>query len=111
MNKCQDCHDVHALEPKVESCETCHDTTDPLAIRESDVDYDGDGDVTEGIKGEVDTLAEALYAQMQNYAAANGGANRIQPRRLPVLLLVLTVANPMQRWTPPPAPGGLQLSI
>lgn len=73
MNKCQDCHDVHALEPKVESCETCHDTTDPTAVRESEVDYDGDGDVTEGIKGEIDTLAEALYAQMQVYATANGG--------------------------------------
>ncbi|MHB8778096.1 MAG: hypothetical protein ACYC6R_10090 [Anaerolineales bacterium] len=74
VNKCQDCHDVHALEPKVETCETCHDTTDPTTIRMTNVDYDGDGDVTEGVKGEVDTLAEALYAQLQTYAAANGGA-------------------------------------
>ncbi len=74
MNKCKDCHDVHALEPKVETCETCHDTTDPKAVRETAIDYDGDGDVTEGIKGEVDTLAEALYAQLQTYAAAHGGA-------------------------------------
>ena len=74
MNKCQDCHDVHALEPKVESCETCHDTTDPTAIRESEVDYDGDGDVTEGIAGEIQTLSDALYAEIQTYAAANGGA-------------------------------------
>ncbi|MDP1715140.1 MAG: hypothetical protein Q8L41_10400 [Anaerolineales bacterium] len=74
VNKCKDCHDVHALEPKVETCETCHDTTDPTTIRETDVDYDGDGDVTEGVKGEVDTLAEALYAELQTYAAANGGA-------------------------------------
>jgi hypothetical protein len=74
MNKCKDCHDVHALEPKVETCETCHSTKDPTTIRETDVDYDGDGDVTEGVKGEVDTLAEALYAQIQTYAAANGGA-------------------------------------
>jgi len=73
MNKCADCHDVHALEPKVEACETCHDTTDPTAIRESDVDYDGDGDVTEGIKGEIDTLTEALYVALQTYTAANGG--------------------------------------
>ncbi len=73
-NKCQDCHDAHALEPKVESCETCHDTTDPTTIRETDVDYDGDGDVTEGISGEVATLAEALYAQMQSYSEAHGGA-------------------------------------
>lgn len=74
MNKCQDCHDVHALEPKVETCQTCHDTTDPTAIRETDVDYDGDGDVEEGIKGEIDTLTEALYAEMQKYAEGAGGA-------------------------------------
>jgi hypothetical protein len=72
MNKCKDCHDVHALQPKVEACQTCHDTTDPETIRESDVDYDGDGDVTEGIKGEVDTLAEALYAEIQKYAESKG---------------------------------------
>jgi hypothetical protein len=72
MNKCQDCHDVHALEPKLESCETCHDTTDPLAIRESEIDYDGDGDVAEGIKGEIDTIAEALLAEIQTYAEAAG---------------------------------------
>ena len=30
--------------------------------------YDGDGDVTEGIKGEIDTLAEALYAEVSAYA-------------------------------------------
>ena len=74
MNECKDCHDVHALKPKVEACETCHDTTDPTTIRKSEVDYDGDGDVTEGIKGEVDTLAEALYAEIQTYGAAHGGA-------------------------------------
>ena len=73
MNKCKDCHDVHALEPKVEACATCHDTTDPTTIRRSDVDYDGDGDMTEGIKGEIDTLAEALYAEIQRYAEAHGG--------------------------------------
>ena len=74
MNKCQDCHDVHALEAKVEACETCHDTTDPTAVREGDVDYDGDGDVTEGVKGEIDTMTEALYAAIQAYAEGHGGA-------------------------------------
>jgi hypothetical protein len=74
MNKCKDCHDVHKLEPKVEACQTCHDTTDPKTIRRSDVDYDGDGDVTEGIHGEVETLADALYAELQKYAEEHGGA-------------------------------------
>ena len=83
MNKCQDCHDVHALEPKVEACETCHDTTDPTAVRESDVDYDGDGDVTEGIKGEIDTMTEALFAAIQSYAESHGGAISYDPNVYP----------------------------
>jgi hypothetical protein len=82
-NKCTDCHDVHALDPKVESCETCHNTANPEEIRETDVDYDGDGDVTEGIKGEVDTLAEALYAQLQAYAEKNGGPIEYKPAAYP----------------------------
>ncbi len=85
LNKCADCHDVHALEPKVEQCETCHDTTNPEEIRwdEDSVDYDGDGDVTEGIKGEVDTLAEALYAELQAYTTANGGVISYDPAAYP----------------------------
>ncbi len=73
INQCQDCHDVHALEPKVKACDTCHNTTDPATIRETEVDYDGDGDIKEGISGEISTLAEALYAEIQKYSAANGG--------------------------------------
>ena len=72
VNECIDCHDVHALEPKIKTCEACHGTTDTTAIRETEVDYDGDGNVTEGLKGEVDTLTEALYVQMQAYAEGTG---------------------------------------
>jgi hypothetical protein len=32
-------------------------------------DYDGDGNTSEGIAGEVETLHKALYAAIQNYAA------------------------------------------
>ncbi len=35
----------------------------------SSTDYDGDGDTTEGISGEVETMVEALYAALQAYAA------------------------------------------
>ena len=38
-------------------------------IRIDPTDYDGDGDTTEGIAGEVETMAAALYATMQTYAA------------------------------------------
>ncbi|MGE5249862.1 MAG: hypothetical protein ACM3QS_06560 [Bacteroidota bacterium] len=76
LNKCKDCHDVHALEPKLEACASCHGGAKPEDIRfnTDTTDWDGDGNVTEGVKGEIDTLAEALYAQMQTYAEAHGGA-------------------------------------
>jgi hypothetical protein len=70
LNKCKDCHDVHALEPKLEACAGCHGDAAPEDIRfnTDTTDWDGDGNVTEGVKGEIDTLAEALYAQIQAYA-------------------------------------------
>jgi hypothetical protein len=35
-------------------------------------DYDGDGNTSEGVKAELDALAEALYAEMQAYAEGTG---------------------------------------
>lgn len=72
LNKCQDCHDVHALQPKVEACAGCHPGAEIEQIRMDAPDYDGDGDTEEGVKGELDTLAEALYAEMQRYAEEAG---------------------------------------
>jgi hypothetical protein len=72
LNKCQDCHDVHALQPKVEACAGCHGTEEVETIRMTAPDYDGDGDTSEGVKGELDTLAEALFAQIQVYAEGTG---------------------------------------
>jgi hypothetical protein len=67
---CLSCHDAHALEPKVETCETCHGSTDTASFRMQSGDIDGDA-VDEGLKGELDTLAEALYAAITAYAAEN----------------------------------------
>jgi len=72
LNKCQDCHDVHELEPKVEACANCHGTEDVETIRLNAPDYDGDGDTTEGVKAELDSLAEVLYAEIQTYTEAQG---------------------------------------
>lgn len=72
-DSCTDCHNTHALEVEVEKCGECHDgvesNEDLQAIRISEVDYDGDGDVEEGIAGEITTMHEALYAAIQDYAA------------------------------------------
>jgi hypothetical protein len=74
LNKCADCHDVHALEPKVELCEGCHAGAKLEEIRApgDTTDYDGDGNVAEGTEGEIETLAEALYAAIQKYAEDKG---------------------------------------
>ncbi len=66
---CIQCHDSHAGEPKVDACQGCHQVDDPTLIRmNSKDDYDGDGDATEGLKGEVDGLSEALYAALLVYS-------------------------------------------
>ena len=71
---CTDCHDAHELEVKTDSCFTCHgEANDVKDIRKSDVDYDGDGDVEEGIYGEISTLKEVLYEAIQAYAAGTAG--------------------------------------
>ncbi len=75
LNKCKDCHDVHALQPKVEACAACHGSSAPEDIRfnTDTTDWDGDGNVTEGMKAEIGTIADALYAEIQAYAESHGG--------------------------------------
>lgn len=78
---CTDCHGTHTLEVNTEKCADCHVGVEGkeslMTIRESDVDFDGDGDVEEGMAGEVSTIHEALYAAMQAYAAETAGAGLI----------------------------------
>ncbi len=81
---CKSCHDVHELEVKLEACAQCHGTEDAKAIRYGDpVDYDGDGDTAEGVAGEIATLTDALYAELQKYAEAHGGAITYNPAAYP----------------------------
>jgi len=66
---CASCHDAHELGVKVEACKGCHGTDDVTAIRApgDTTDYDGDGNTTEGLMGELDTYKEKLYAAIQAY--------------------------------------------
>lgn len=98
LNRCSDCHAIHALKPKLESCQTCHSAPDPKDIRENNVDYDGDGDVTEGLKGEIDTLAAALYVEMQRYSAQKGSEIVYNPVRFPYFFN--TDGQPYHAFTP-----------
>jgi hypothetical protein len=75
FDECSECHDPHSLELRVGSCSECH--TDVSSLEDvanirlpgSTADYDGDGDVEEGVTMEIAGLQEILYGAMQAYAS------------------------------------------
>ena len=81
MAQCADCHKTHGLEVNWEDCTDCHDNVEAPAdlqnIRESEADFDGDGDAAEGVALEIQTMLEALYPAIQAYAAENAGTGLI----------------------------------
>jgi hypothetical protein len=76
---CIDCHDPHTLELKLAECQTCHtDVADAEGLKDlrlvgSTADYDGDGDVEEGVYYEIQGLQEILYGALQTYASDVAG--------------------------------------
>jgi hypothetical protein len=71
---CTTCHDTHELGINTELCAGCHGgASDPAAIRMDPTDWDGDGDTTEGIAGELATVGELLLPALQAYAAETAG--------------------------------------
>ena len=81
---CTTCHNVHALEVKTESCVGCHPGVKDVAeIRMGGADYDGDGNSSEVIRGEVETMTEALYAQIKVYSTAKGTGILYNPAAYP----------------------------
>jgi hypothetical protein len=78
MQTCYQCHDPHSLEIDPRTCSPCHsnvvDNDDLRDVREAKVDYDGDGDVKEGIAAELDDYTGRLYQAIRDYAAGALGA-------------------------------------
>jgi Zn finger protein HypA/HybF involved in hydrogenase expression len=70
-DSCTTCHDSHTLQVRVEQCGACHLGATSLdgvrKIRLSRIDYDGDGDILEGLEGEIETMMEKLWITMQLY--------------------------------------------
>jgi len=75
FDTCIECHSPHTLEVQVESCVMCHGEGEPSTFRMegSGVDYDGDGDLEEGIASEIAGLQDVLYGALQAYAADVAG--------------------------------------
>jgi len=79
FDTCIECHNSHTLEVKVEACADCHEgvaaVEDLRDVRMagSEVDYDGDGDIEEGVYYELEGVRELLYAAIQDYASDVAG--------------------------------------
>ena len=84
FSTCVDCHDSHKLSVKTAACKGCHGTDDVKAIRLTHKeDYDGDGNSSEGIAGEISTMTDALYAALQAKAAESDTPIVYDPARYP----------------------------
>jgi hypothetical protein len=71
LSNCTDCHNAHQLDVPFIKCSACHETVnnkdDLKDIRMLDTDWDGDGNTSEGLYGEIDTLRVRLYESIQDY--------------------------------------------
>jgi len=87
---CTDCHDPHSTAIDPDTCSPCHanvvDRADLHDIRQSTVDYDGDGDVREPIADEVATLHDVLYEALKAYTAQVVGQPLVYASSFPYYL-------------------------
>jgi predicted CXXCH cytochrome family protein len=74
FNTCTGCHDPHTARPRVDACATCHagvktvaDLRNVRMFSSAGRDYDGDGDVSEGIYHELAGLREKVLAAIVRY--------------------------------------------
>jgi hypothetical protein len=70
-NACNTCHNPHSLEVDLGPCQTCHaGVSDPKNIRYygSFVDYNGNGNTTEGIYYELEAFKPKLYEALRKYS-------------------------------------------
>ncbi len=79
FDTCVGCHNSHSLELKIEACGTCHqgvarpEDLHDVRMAGSLVDYDGDGNTTEGIYYELEGLQDMLYGAILDYGAEVAG--------------------------------------
>ncbi len=104
FDSCIECHSAHALEVKFTECAECHENVetmeDLMAIRESETDFDGDGDVAEGMAGELATMGDALYAALQAYTASTPGTDPIVYNSASYPYFFNEAGDSYATWTP-----------
>ncbi|MCV2879585.1 cytochrome C [Sedimentimonas flavescens] len=70
---CVSCHEPHNLKVAEQTCLTCHEDGAPENIRLSRQSFDGSGDLTKGIKSDIQANAARLHTLIIDYAAAVAG--------------------------------------
>ena len=79
LDTCISCHDQHTLEVKVSVCQECHTNVTSEAdlptirMNGSLEDYNGNGNVTEGIAAEITGLQDMLLLAIQSYGKEVAG--------------------------------------
>lgn len=74
FDTCVECHDAHTLQVPLDQCRGCHrnvrsaEDLKHIRMQGSLVDYDGDGDIGEGIYYEIKDLQKMLYQAIRDYA-------------------------------------------
>jgi len=82
---CIECHDAHSQKVKVDECAACHvnrlgnpvanyDDLKDIRMAGTVNDFNGNGDVTEGVYYEIKGLTDTLYAAMRSYAVRIAGS-------------------------------------
>ena len=73
MDTCVACHDTHSLQVKIDTCKECHqgvktvDDLQNIRMPGSGMDYNGNGNTTEGIAKEIEGLQAMLLTAIQTY--------------------------------------------
>jgi predicted CXXCH cytochrome family protein len=108
---CIGCHDQHSTKVKFDECSQCHqgvkDVEGARKIRmmsSATRDYDGDGDLTEGIHGELDGLRTKLLAAITGYGKEKKTPVCYDTNSLPVLVHRQRRRRHLQQRTRPRRP-------
>lgn len=66
---CNSCHQPHTLEVEFEPCLTCHQADSPEDIRIARQSYDGSGDISVGIRSDINSNSDRLLDMIRDYSA------------------------------------------
>lgn len=81
LDSCINCHNQHTLEIRIETCKECHTNVSSqedlknIRMNGSLEDYNGNGDVTEGISAEISGLQGMLLQAIQAYGKEVAGTS------------------------------------